>query len=627
MIKECPDSWENIKQKDVNWLEDTQEEEAYLLFTGHHRQDLSVLCAEAQSCAVLDSACSSTVCGRAWLNDYISSLSGEDRKKINVTDSDRIFKFGGGTRLESEGEYKIPAHLAGKDISIKTDVVDSDIPLLLSKTAMKMAKVKLDLENDTAEIFGNEVTLNCTSSGHYCVPMYREDIYVCAVNLDTVDEKDRHKTLVKLHIQFGHASSEKLVSLLKDAKKWDKEYTQMLENITKSCDICKRFAKTPSRPVVALPMASSFNEVVAVDLKKWEGGHILHIIDMWSRFSMSTFIRRKRPSDIIEGLMVKWISIFGVMGALMSDNGGEFNCDEVREVASILNIKLHTTAAHSPYQNGLCERVHGVIDGILHKLKMQYPKIDINILLGWANMAKNSLHINHGFSSHQLVFGRNPNLPNILSDKLPALEGKTMSIIFAQHLNTLHTAREEFIKSEASERIRRALRHKVRMTQQKYECGQSVYYKRDGKTQWLGPAKVVAQDGKLIFIRHGGALLRVTPNRLVECENKETVAPDEVSQEETENRQAETVVMEAEPDPVMVDAEPETVRRESVGENDQDVTEHEENRDIPENTENNGEDVILRRSLRVIIRENDWDVYTIQARRREMCHLSLLQYN
>ena len=34
--------------------------------------------------------------------------------------------------------------------NIKTDIVDSDIPLLLSKSAIKSADIKLDLENDTA---------------------------------------------------------------------------------------------------------------------------------------------------------------------------------------------------------------------------------------------------------------------------------------------------------------------------------------------------------------------------------------------------------------------------------------------------------------------------------------------
>ena len=61
------------------------------------------------------------------------------------------------------------------------------------------------------------------------------------------------------------------------------------------------------------------------------------------------------------------------MGAMMSDNGGEFNADEIREVASILNVELCTTAAESPFQNGLCERIHAVTDSMLLKLQEQCP--------------------------------------------------------------------------------------------------------------------------------------------------------------------------------------------------------------------------------------------------------------
>ena len=44
----------------------------------------------------------------------------------------------------------------------------------------------------------------------------------------------------------------------------------------------------------------------------------------------------------------------------MTDNGGEFSSDEMREITSILNIQLCTTAGESPFQNGLCERVHAI---------------------------------------------------------------------------------------------------------------------------------------------------------------------------------------------------------------------------------------------------------------------------
>ena len=213
-------------------------------------------------------------------------------------------------------------------------------------------------------------------------------------------------------------------------------------------------------------MAHEFNEKVTMDLKQWKGRWILHMIDMWSRYKVSVFIDRKRPSDIIDRMMTHWIGKFGIMRAVLTDNGGEFNSNEMREVESILNIKVCTTAGENPFQNGLCERVHAVTDMMLTKLEDEQYGADSETCLCWANMARNCLQMWNWFSSHQLVFGTNPNLPGIMTDKLPALDNTTTSETFAKHLNTLHASRKAFIDTEADEQIRRALQTKVRAAEQ-----------------------------------------------------------------------------------------------------------------------------------------------------------------
>ena len=131
--------------------------------------------------------------------------------------------------------------------------------------------------------------------------------------------------------------------------------------------------------------------------------------------------------------MTQWIGKFGVMKALMTDNGREFNSDEMRDITSVLNVQLCTTSGESPFQNGLCERVHAITGMMLVNLEADFGKINSQTLLSWANMASNSLQMLNGYSSHQLVFGKNPNLPNIMNNKLPALQGTTSSEVFAQH--------------------------------------------------------------------------------------------------------------------------------------------------------------------------------------------------
>ena len=259
-----------------------------------------------------------------------------------------------------------------------------------------------------------------------------------------------------------------------------------------------------------------------MDLKQWKVRWILHLIDMWARYTVSVFINRKRPSDIIDAMMTHWIGKFGVMKSVLTDNGGKFNSDEMREVESILNIQVCTTAGKGPFQIGLCERVHAVTDMMLTKLEDEQNGANSETLLCWANMARNCLQMWNGFSSHRLVFGTNPNLPGIMTDKIPALDGTTTSETFAKHLNTLHASRKAFIDTEANERIRLARRTKVRAAEQIYTNGDMVYYKREGKEKWLGPGKVIFQDGKVVFVRHGSVFVRVSPNRLCKIDSVES---------------------------------------------------------------------------------------------------------
>ena len=174
-VAECPDSWENMARnkqcKEPNEIR-LVDHQNIVLFMGLKKSDNTQLAFDQMlNYAVLDSGCSRTVCGEQWLNSYVESLDEMNQKKVKSFVSNEVFKFGDGTCLGSKGKYSIPVRLAGKLVTIQTEVLESEIPLLLSKNTMKEAQVKIDLENDTAMLFGCKVALRTTSSGHYAVPI------------------------------------------------------------------------------------------------------------------------------------------------------------------------------------------------------------------------------------------------------------------------------------------------------------------------------------------------------------------------------------------------------------------------------------------------------------------------
>ena len=156
-----------------------------------------------------------------------------------------------------------------------------------------------------------------------------------------------------------------------------------------------------------------------------------------------------------------------------------------------------------------------MIDDSVSKIMAEQPDCSLNIALAWAVNAKNCLQMVGGYSPYQLVFGRNPRLPCVMSDKPPALEGTTSSEVIAKHLNASHAARKGFITAEASEKIRRGLRLKIRPSGRVFSNGELVHFKRED-LKWKGPAKVIGHDGKTVILKYGSNIVRVHETRIKE---------------------------------------------------------------------------------------------------------------
>ena len=191
-----------------------------------------------------------------------------------------------------------------------------------------------------------------------------------------------------------------------------------------------------------------------------------------------------------------------------------------------------TTAAESPWSNGLCECHNAILAEILLKIKEE-SACDLNTALSWAITAKNCLHNVNGFSPYQLVYGRNPNLPSVLTDTPPALEGTSISKYVTNHMEALHVSREAFVKAESSERIRRALKRQIRPSGTTYDTGDLVYYKCNNSDKWKGPGRVIGQDGQQVFVRHGGMYVRTHPCRLMKCSDADHSAANLAIKETT----------------------------------------------------------------------------------------------
>ena len=123
---------------------------------------------------------------------------------------------------------------------------------------MKAAELKIDFVNDRINIFGKDIHLHFTTSGHYAIPLNEtnlnlktsslEDLNFVEVllTIDNIEEKSKKEKYIgiKLHKQFGHPKSARLIDLIKIAGISDKDLLDMVKDLDKSCEIQKTKLET-----------------------------------------------------------------------------------------------------------------------------------------------------------------------------------------------------------------------------------------------------------------------------------------------------------------------------------------------------------------------------------------------
>ena len=175
LIRNCPDlpKWK-LKQEGKSEGEGDRKftYNYFMVYMGGEEEgELKTLMQECKGYAVLDCGCPNTVCGEKWMDAYIENLSENDRKDIEITKSSQSFTFGDGRGVRSKRKMKIPVWMGGIRCSLTTDVVEAEIPLLLSINVMERAKMVLDFAREEIKVHGKYIKVKKMRSGHYAMPL------------------------------------------------------------------------------------------------------------------------------------------------------------------------------------------------------------------------------------------------------------------------------------------------------------------------------------------------------------------------------------------------------------------------------------------------------------------------
>ena len=250
--------------------------------------------------------------------------------------------------------------------------------------------------------------------------------------------------------------------------------------------------------------------MVGVDLKTYSGGPIiLYVIDFWSKLMQARIVKSKKSEDVVSALLECWISHYGTFSATVHDNGGEFIGSAFTEMVDLLGIEDRSGAAHSTWSYGIVEKHHAVVDKTFEALKRDYPHYKDNTLLQWAITIKNSTTTSTGFSPYQAVFQKNPVLPSLVEASPSMLREEVVSATLMENFNAMNTARIKYNEALADNQIKKMLKAKLRRNQNVFQKGDYVYWKVSGQAEDWRQGKVLAVDGKLVFVKAGSQLYRV----------------------------------------------------------------------------------------------------------------------
>ena len=464
--------------------------------------DMKTLVYESLSTAILDSGVTATVAGRVWMECYLDSLTEKEKSRVGYAESNTSFCFSAGEIVSSIGKVTIPAIIGSKSVTVEVDLVDKDIPLLLSDESLKKANTSINFKDCTVKMFGKKLSCIFTSAGHIAVPLHKNLNVLHAVetrsakvniNFQYIDGSDKYEIATKLHSVFSHCPASKLIKVIDAAgMRDDVELVDEIHTVSNSCMFCREYKKFSSS-VSRENSATAFNETVSVKLTSFKGRWIIYLIDHVSRFSVASQLQSNNPEEIFRKITENWISIFGLPNLFVI---GYTDALDSFQLQSLLKSTTEVIVTDKgSWSNALCKRSTENLEEIMKRNISR--QCELQAVLCWSVHLMNSVTNIHGFSPYEIVMGYTPG-----------------SLHQPYNLNTVAAARESLLCAETNRRMKRSLRKISPSTHIKYVPGDSVYFRQSSKS-WKGPGKVIAHGDEFVLLKKGAKHFRLHPCRVM----------------------------------------------------------------------------------------------------------------
>ena len=262
------------------------------------------------------------------------------------------------------------------------------------------------------------------------------------------EDMNTFKAIRKVHEVANHKSAEQLLKHYRRANLIGPNTVKLIKQVVRDCKICQKFGRSMVKPKITIPNASSFNEIVILDLKQFGDKYILWCIDLFTRFIQGKLLRNKKTETVLNAINECWNLPFGIPAiGFYADNDTEFKNVKIDELINKLGISMNYDPAYSPWYNDIDRKNHASCDITIKKL-MDDKKIELtDILVKTAAWTHNTNVNKAGFSPLMLVTGKAVSIPGLTTDA-EGRESFNNTESVNKTMETIHKVTREFREAE-----------------------------------------------------------------------------------------------------------------------------------------------------------------------------------
>ena len=201
---------------------------------------------------------------------------------------------------------------------------------------------------------------------------------------------------------------------------------------------------------------------------------------------------------------------------------GTHNRGVLKQQLEQRGCRFRFAALEAPYQLGKIERGGGILKGMMKRVIASTTTVgedELRMCLVECLETKNRQGTVNGFSPCQWVLGRNPRMfgwQDEVDDDFHNVLDPDPTSTFNRRGAMRESARLACAMEDSHRRVRAALLRRGGTPEEIYRPGDLIAFKRKQKTGgWIGPARVLATEGKNLWILHtGGIPVLVAGNRV-----------------------------------------------------------------------------------------------------------------